>query len=664
MNKMKLIYAVILGMLFAACSEEDNLSQAGKTGFRVSLAESVEVDSRSTPENLDKPTASQFALKITNQTTGSELYNGSYTDQLIPAVAGMYDIEATYGDNPVLALDEPYYKGSAEDVEVTSGEKSVPISCEVANALASVAFGEGFDEQFSSYGVKVEVDDRSVTLTSKGESAYYRAGSKPKFTFVGTLKEGGKEISKPLAHEKFSEEATFAAKAHCQITLKQVAAAPGAQIEIDKVTVENVTINETIPMKWLPKPKVTAEGFDGNNTLTFVETETKEAKLNLELSSALQDVKFKFDFEDKQFSLDKEKVYQWSNAEDKQVITETLGISVSDENINLNGLLAKLKTNAGTPTTNAVEIDVQANGRWSSEDESVNQTYKMVCNKPEFSIAVQEGNVWSKTFTIDEPTITTGNVDVLKKNLQYQYKAKGDETWQTCSNGLMQAFAEHPENKEYQVRAFYREGITSNVVDVTLETPTQLPNSGMEEWYWLQVHEDQGGLNFIDSNTYTVYPWSENGTSFWNTNNDFSTRNRGTFSNIYNCFPTTSFVKDAHSGTWAVELRNTGNGRGNTIPENVLDMNKVAGELFTGDIQVSTGGTDATPSGDNYTITKGRSFSVRPTALKFWYKYSPLNSDTWRVHLELIDAEDNVIIEKTVESSEVQSSWKEFTVPS
>ena len=119
MNKVKFLVATLLGVLFVACSEEENLSQTGKTGlgktgFLISLAEDVKVESRSTPEEIGKPVASQFNLKITNQATGSELYNDSYTNQLIPASAGMYEIEATYGDNPVLALDAPYYKGTAE----------------------------------------------------------------------------------------------------------------------------------------------------------------------------------------------------------------------------------------------------------------------------------------------------------------------------------------------------------------------------------------------------------------------------------------------------------------------------------------------------------------------------------------------------------------------
>ena len=125
------------------------------------------------------------------------------------------------------------------------------------------------------------------------------------------------------------------------------------------------TINATIPMEWLPKPKVEAEGFDENNTLTFVETEQKQAALNLNLSSALQDMKFKFNFQDEQFAaLDKEKTYQLSVAEDKVAIETALATTLPNvgdkpESIDLSNLLAKIQTNAGVTTTNTIEIDVR-----------------------------------------------------------------------------------------------------------------------------------------------------------------------------------------------------------------------------------------------------------------------------------------------------------------
>lgn len=664
MNKVKFLVAALLGMLFVACSEEENLSQTGKTGFLVSLAEDVKVESRSTPEELGEPVASQFNLKITNQVTGSELYNGSYTNKLIPASAGTYAIEATHGENQLLAVDAPYYKGTAE-AELADGEsKTVNVKCKVANALASVVFSDGgalkFEDQFSKCELNVLVAGDSALIDGV-KSAYYRAGSTPTFEFRGILKDGGEEVVQTLTDDKFSDPATFAAGAHCVITLKIGAVEPGVKIEITKVEVKEVTVSETIPMEWLPKPKVKATGFDSNNTLAFVETEQKQAALNLDLSSALQDIKFKFNFEDEQFaSLEKEKEYLLST--DKETIEQALGItlpSIGDkpESIDLSGLIAKLQTNAGVPTNNSIEIDVQANNRWSSDaiegESTPNLKYTLTCNKPEFSIAVQPGNVWTKTFTIDEPTITAGNAEILNEKLVYQYKERdaGDDAWQTCSGGLEQVFSDAPENKAYQVRAFYREGIVSDVVDITLETPAQLPNSDMEEW-WIETKT--AGSLITKKTYYTFHPYAEGqgNSSWWDTNNDKAQGGTVAFGIWYEgCFAScVSYTTDVHGGSKAalIYLSGCGDGYANTSGSYVGGA--MVGSLFIGSY--------------NSGIIQGHSFESRPSSLSFWYKYKPYNSDAFKVIVSLKDG-DTEIATGTYEPtaySEEDNAYKQATV--
>lgn len=664
MNKVKFLVAALLGVLFTACSEEENLSQTGKTGFLVSLAEDVKVESRSTPEELGEPVASQFNLKITNQVTGSELYNDSYTSDLIPASAGTYAIEATHGENQLLAVDAPYYKGTAE-AELADGEsEAVNVECKVANALASVVFSDGgalkFEDQFSKCELNVLVAGNSALIDGV-KSAYYRAGSTPTFEFRGTLKDSGEEVVQTLTNAKFEDPATFAAGAHCVITLKIGAVEPGVKIEITKVEVKEVTVSETIPMEWLPKPKVKATGFDSNNTLAFVETEQKQAALNLDLSSALQDIKFKFNFEDEQFaSLEKEKEYLLST--DKETMEQALGItlpSIGDkpESIDLSGLIAKLQTNAGVPTNNSIEIDVQANNRWSSDaiegESTPNLKYTLTCNKPEFSIAVQPGNVWTKTFTIDEPTITAGNAEILNEKLVYQYKERdaGDDAWQTCSGGLEQVFSDAPENKAYQVRAFYREGIVSDVVDITLETPAQLPNSDMEEW-WIETKT--AGSLITKKTYYTFHPYAEGqgNSSWWDTNNDKAQGGTVAFGIWYEgCFAScVSYTTDVHGGSKAalIYLSGCGDGYANTSGSYVGGA--MVGSLFIGSY--------------NSGIIQGHSFESRPSSLSFWYKYKPYNSDAFKVIVSLKDG-DTEIATGTYEPtaySEEDNAYKQATV--
>ena len=501
MNKVKFLVATLLGVLFVACSEEENLSQTGKTGFLVSLAEDVKVESRSTPEEIGKPVASQFNLKITNQATGSELYNDSYTNQLIPASAGMYEIEATYGDNPVLALDAPYYKGTAE-ADVADGEsKTVQVNCKVANALASVEFDNSgtntFESQFVSYGVRVSVNTSDTTLTNDGKSAYYRAGSMPVFTFVGTLRNGGGVKEVPLENSNLSSPSTFAAGKHCQITLKLSDAAPGLRVEISKVEVDSVTINETIPLEWLPKPKVTAEGFT-DNTLFMYETETPTAKFNFNLSSALQELKFTLNLADETYqSLNKTYTLSELSEEDRTALTNAgvvLPVIGSKEaSLDFTGLAAKLTgSTTGDVLSNVITLDeVKANNRVLEGE----QVYTIQTSAPDFELIVYPGNTWTKQFTANTQIIH-GNADVIRKGMTFEYRTS-ETDWMSSRDSLITGLTP---GTNYQVRLKY--GKHYKETNVATYPIIELENGDMEHW------TKEGPAN---NNTYwyVMYPWNE-----------------------------------------------------------------------------------------------------------------------------------------------------------
>lgn len=669
MKYIKALYAGFIGLLLAACQAEQWEGTEG--GFLISLGEDVTVTTKSTPAELGKPVKEQFSLKIVKESTGSTLYDGIFTSNQIPASAGLYTVTATYGNNPLLGLDTPYYKGEEAGVEVTEGEtRTVNLSCKVANALTSVTYEEPekFDVLFSSYGLKVSVDNQFVTINNNNaqKSAYYRAGTIPTFQFVGTLKDNGQAVSMTLEDDKLKDADTFGAGKHCKLTLKVKPAASGVILTVAKVEVENVTISETIPVEWLPKPKIEAEGFEGNS-LSFAETESKAATVKLNTATALQDLKIKFNFADPQFAAFNQEYQLSTLSEDtRKDLEEKLGITLpaigdSSPSIQLDNLIARLQTNAGEATANTIELDAQANGRWSHEDAEANRGYTLNCNKPEFSVSVDASNCWSREFTINDITVTTGNAETIKNNLIYQYYNETD--WIECSTrdnqkGRVQQFDEAAEDisqKSYRVRALYRGAIASTEAEATLETPEQLPNSGMEEWHCSGP---------FSHNVYSYYPYSENDKCYWNTNNDYTTRYRqGTFGYPYNCFPAVSYVPGRNGGK-AAELRNTASGAGNTTETIFTDAkidnrNRVAGILFIGDFECSTG---MSATNYSYTKTNGKEFYTRPTALKFWYKYLPYTNDTWKAHIELWDENKNIIIQQDFQSSTSQNNYVEAEI--
>lgn len=666
---------VMLSLLTLSCNRADmEEGHIGKSGFLVTLTDDVRVESRSTPAELEDPLNTDFDLKIIRTSTGETVYDGKFKEDLIQASAGFYQVTASFGKNPVLAVDTPYYEGTVTEVEVRKDTPAqVLVPCKVANALLSVVYGESIAKVYDSYYVTVAVGEESREI-SDNKSAYFRAGSVVNVWFHGTPKGESEERTFKLLHEGLT--APLEAGEHAILNLSIEA---GVNVSVEKVEVKMVTVGETVPVEYMPKPKLEAEGFS-NNELTFAETEKKAASVHLKLASPLQELKMRFHFEDAQFASLNDQDYLLSK--DKAALENALGITLPDVNatdatIDFSNLIAKMQTNAGATTRNVIELDAQANNRWSSESmdieeqNSQNKAFTLICNKPEFSVVVEDKNCWSREFTINEVNVTAGDAETIKKNLVYQYFDGSD--WKECSTresvkGRTQQFiqrAEEISSKVYKVRALYRGVIASAEAEATLETPEQLPNSGMDEWN-VETYIKEGGLFSRDETYYSFNPWKNDEDHFWDTCNDFTTRHRNN-SNVniynYNGFHAVSYVPGRNG--LAAELRSTANGRGNMIGT-FYDFNKVAGELFTGTAKVTMGTSgffgDADGSKDIYEREKDASFSNRPTALKFWYKYVPYNLDAWSVHIELLDESKKVIVQKDFTSSEAKGDWTEAIV--
>lgn len=659
------------------CQADENLRSANETGLLITLTdESDHAYARTMPSALEKPVADMFHLRVAYSGTDNVAYDDKCTESIL-LKEGTYDLTATYGENPVIALDAPYYIGKLESQEVVTGQMtSANISCMVGNALLSVIYNESaLKKVYDTYFVTVSVGQESVDLdATSGKSAYFQAGSSVSLVFHGQLAGTGQEVSYDIpAQEKF---ANIPAKTHVKVTLgvDESSVSSGVGISVEKLETETVSVVETLPSEFMPKPKLEAEGFV-NNELSFAETEKKTAVIRLKLASPLQDLKLKFHSTDEKFAgLEAEKEYVLSNAEDKAAIETALGIVLPDigtteGSLDFTSLIPQLMTDNGNTVSSTIEVDVEANNRWASEDETVNRVYTLKCNKPEFSISVDEKNCWSREFTIDEVNVTAGDPEAIKANLVYQYY--DGSGWVDCTTreavkGRIQQFTQRAEdisNKVYKVRALYRGVIASAEAEATLETPVQLPNSGMEEWTDDNYKNDY----------YSFNPWKEKTDCHWDTSNLFTTRHRhnSSFWGIstmarYNGFHSVSYTPNAHSGNLAAEIRSTANGRGNTTGVDAKDYNKVAGELFTGTTNVTMGTSgvfgDADGSKDTYERIKDASFYNRPTVLKFWYKYAPYTSDTWKAHIELLDEGKNVIIQKDYTSSEAKGDWTEAVV--
>lgn len=598
-----ILYVAFVALFFTTC-QEDDFGGAEQGGIRIALADGtmgVDVTTRSTPSEL----FDGFKKKFKFQIKGGDNYDQTHewTEDVIPLAAGVYEIIATCGTEQaagVVEFDKPCYTGKAEGIKVEVGkEAKAEVKCKVTNALVSIKFAEGYETYAENAYAMIAVGSGIETNWAElSESAYFKAGSS--LTKLVLYKNGSESLPADILTEAkkvsgFPE--TFKAGDHLILTLSVAKKNGNVSFKVSKVELKEVTIEETIPMEWLPKPSVSATGFDTNNSLTFAETETKEAKLDLKLASALQDIKFKFNFEDEQFSSLTKEEYLWSNEEDKKVISEQLSINVSDKSVDLNGLLAKVQTNAGATTTNTIEVDVKANDRWSSEDKKANRTYTIICNKPVFHVDAYPGNIWTKEFTMNalrEEQVESGDFAKITRNIKYQYSTDGENNWMDLSDDLRKDQLEP--GTTYYIRGLYRDAVPSEVVEVKTYPVIDLENGNLSD-YSIIRGEDGDRWNGHGAQ----YEWSN-----WTTLNELTTPN---------C-PITAYSYNTRSGTRPVS----------DVRPNTRDNTAVW--IIT--IGYGYGGTNSSPdktTPSELVYDKTWENATRPTGIHFWYKYAPFKGD-------------------------------------
>lgn len=181
---------------------------------------------------------------------------------------------------------------------------------------------------------------------------------------------------------------------------------------------------------------------------------------------------------------------------------------------------------------------------------------------------------------------------------------------------------------------------SDNIVSVVTETPRQVPNGNMNDWEKVMWSEGSGSakprFRAWDAATAEADRW-------WATNNDRTVRYT-IFKSEYNCFPAVSYVEAGRSGRGADLRTISGSGGGVNSVNSESPGNRTPGRLFIGDY-TQTGGFQS----NGETIVRGRPFSARPTAMKFYFKYEPWGTDArnggddeFRGYIELFNGEQSI----------------------
>lgn len=633
----------ILALAMVGCQEEEDSALTDGTGLLISLTNDVEVTTKSTPAELGEPLKQKFKLKVVNDATPSlKYYEGNYKEGLkVSTPEGRFRLTAEYGTNPILALNDPYYKGDTIAEVEKDKTTSVSISCKVANALTSVVFGEktkgqDFTADFSDYRVDVSVEEDEnhtyvapVEIKDNGKSAYYRAGTIPTFTFVGTVKGTVKPYTFKLENDKLKDAANFAAGKHCKITLTMAKAEAGLKVEVSKVEVEKVYIKETIPLDWLPKPKLETEGFDVDDatTLYMLEGATRKhtAKLNINLAKGygLDELTFSVNGDTElegEYKLSEMTEEQRTAFVKKGIVLPVIG----DLNpaIDFSAATATATANEDGSDATLALSNVVATAYTRSNDAL---SYKLITTKIDPDLVVYPGNIWTKEFT-PTPVCASGNESLFNKNVSFEYSKDGGNSW--IASPKNEAITGLNPGETYKVRSVCL-GLVSEAKEVKTYPQIALENGDMEDWSYTNGPVSWSNKGPFWKRWY-VNSIKDDSKEGWMTLNAYTVSDNDLKAYISNSGTERSDKK--HSGSYAAEIKTIGWGKGTTAatPASIIKKN-TPGELFLGKI-------------DNITPVYGLSYTSKPTAVKFYYIYEPEGSHSFKVEISLFNG--NTIIAK------------------
>ena len=605
MKKTNYIYALLLLILTACSAAEPTTVMQGALVIRLVEAASETGETRGTPSELEKPLAENFELKITNQETNKNSYNGLFSGFKMPAYLNpaTYTLDVSHGENPRYGFDKPFYRGALADLKITTAKETVAeIPCELANALASVTYTNQklFDDLFTTYAIEAKIGNEQVAWDPMDKTnLYFREKESIALFLKGVMRKNGDPFTFPLATIELAK-----AKTNYRYDLTIENTNPNEalfDIQIDH-TVEEVTISETLPDAWLPKPIITTEGFD-NSICTVVETLTGvPAKLSIKAVTPIEEVTLTLNFEDANLkalnntytlsTLTEQDRLQLTNA---GIVLPELGKNESV--LDFTTLNDSLKTvNKGSTVDNLISVVIKANKR---ESDACDLTLQVV--KPIFTPICYPGHIWTKQFQASL-IVEKGNPEKIQNNLISEWSVDGIN-WTKIPKEL--AIKALTPNTAYFVRATYRD-IISDVYKFKTYPEIALANGGLELYTKSSV---DGKIRQPGAQ----YEWTS-----WATINELTTPDCGWANYSYNTRSGSrpTLTGHSHSGN-AVSISTIGHGYGGTSssPKFVSP-----GELFLGVYN-----------------TKGINYVSRPTAVRFWYKYFPYDTDKSDIKIEILN---------------------------
>lgn len=288
---------------------------------------------------------------------------------------------------------------------------------------------------------------------------------------------------------------------------------------------------------------------------------------------------------------------------------------------------------------------------------------------PELTLSLKNGDadVWATKayLQVTASAKSRASRTISSSTVEIQYKEGGEwiawphqsydaETGLFLLTGLGEEATE-TEGVPYTLRAVYKRGgevaSFSEELSITTEPKAQVGNAGFEEWH-TEIFTYKITLAGTGEREWYL-PCDEGESNIWWAVNSRKTMlSECTALNLdYKVFPTVSWSSsNKANGEKSIQVATVATGAW-AVPTGG------AVTAHTGEIWIGT----ANDNGDH--VSEGHSFVSRPTSFSFWYQYSPVNSETFYMKIELKAEDGTVLASNEIANGAAETAGKTITLP-
>ena len=659
----------LLALLFTACNEnliDTQLSEEkGEVVISLSADERVEIVSARSVADDALPSLEDFRIEIVNS-ENVKFYREAYDpEETLLMNAGEYTLMAKYGDSLGFGFNAPFYMAKKQFTVEQGHKAKVEAVAKLANVRMAVNYGVEINADYQDFYTVIRNEEADAYVRFNDDEQRYGYIPGGKLSVIVYAPVDG-ELKCYTLKDENGDPLLIDAKPNDFITFNVNTSVNYGSINIgikidNDVTVENKDFTVPADAVSESKPRIALSSFDSDGNYYVregSEVEADDVSFTFKAYSGMKSCVLEVDNDYMEglgipsaIDFAAQTPEQIEALEDKGFFWQYYGgIGVIDLADFIPGIAKNAEYKGKNVATATFKLTVT-----DEFGATVTKTARvLVTPDVDAEITIADYDIWANRLADATVLLTRGDSRKAKVQISQDQQNWFDVKAMDSNPFHLNGVSGLKPSATYYLRVLYDDWApVSEAVSFTTESAAQLGNSGFEDYHMVQSTFTPLGNVIIGNiggdpytrNWYQPYAMGE-ADPWWacNSMQSMPDGHTGWTSTWCKNFPSSGYVKDAHSGSKAALLYCVNVGDGNT------DATAV-GTTYEGEIWIGTS------DGEGNIATEGHAFTSRPSKLAFWYKYSPKKNQTFFVDAWVKAADGTVLATAQTTNGGAAESW-------